>query len=72
MINSENITLETRHKEAMRDHEQSVQMMSQRLLATEAEKGKDLENYTTSMRQIEDDAKIKLDDLHSVIANKNT
>ena len=47
-------------------------MLSQRLLAMEAEKDKNLENYTTSMRQIEDDAKIKLDDLHSAILNKNT
>lgn len=37
----------------------------------EAERDKALQNYTTSMKQIEDDAKTKLDDLHSAVSNKN-
>lgn len=71
-LNSENNSLESRHKEMAQDHRHSVQMLSQKVLAMETEKDKNLENYTTSMRQIEDDAKVKLDDLHSAIANKNT
>ncbi len=38
----------------------------------ETERDVNLRNYTTSMKQIEDDAKAKLDDLHSAIQNKNT
>ena len=71
-LNSENNSLEARHKEMADDHRHSVQMLSQKVLAMETEKDKNLENYTTSMRQIEDDSKVKLDDLHSAIANKNT
>ena len=71
-LNSENNSLEARHKEMAEDHRHSVAMFSQKVLAMETEKDKNLENYTTSMRQIEDDAKVKLDDLHSAIANKNT
>lgn len=56
----------------MLEHQHSVQMLSQRNLEKDAERQKDLENYTTSMRQIEDDAKIKMDDLHSAILSKNT
>lgn len=55
-----------------RDHQHSVQMLSEKVLAMETEKDKNLENYTTSMRQIEDDAKVKMDDLHAAILNKNT
>jgi hypothetical protein len=47
-------------------------MLSEKVLAMETEKDKNLENYTTSMRQIEDDAKVKMDDLHAAILNKNT
>lgn len=36
------------------------------------ERDNQLKNYTTSMKQIEDDAKHKLDDLHTAILNKNT
>ena len=71
-MNSENTALETRHKEMTRDNIHTTQMLSQKILAMETEKDKNLENYTTSMRQIEDDAKTKLDDLHSAILNKNT
>ena len=71
-MSSENNTLEARHKEMARDHQHSVQMLSEKVLAMETEKDKNLENYTTSMRQIEDDAKVKMDDLHAAILNKNT
>lgn len=46
-------------------------MFSQKILGMEAERDKALQNYTTSMKQIEDDAKTKLDDLHSAVSNKN-
>ena len=72
LVNSENTALETRHKEMTRDNIHTTQMLSQKILDMEAQKDKNLENYTTSMRQIEDDAKTKLDDLHSAILNKNT
>jgi chromosome segregation ATPase len=72
LLNNENIVLEGRHSEMARDHEHSVQMFSQKVLAMESEMGQNLKNYTTSMKQIEDDAKVKLDDLHSAIKNKNT
>ena len=48
-----------------------MQMLSQKILAMEMEKDQDLRNYTTSMKQIEDEAKNKMDDLHSAIQNKN-
>lgn len=47
-------------------------MLSQKIISMESEKHNDLKNYTTSMKQIEDDAKSKLDDLHTAIQNKNT
>jgi chromosome segregation ATPase len=45
-------------------------MLSQKILGMEAERDQSLKNYTTSMKQIEDDAKSKLDDLHKAIQNK--
>ena len=50
----------------------SVQMLSQRILMMEGERDENLRNYTTSMKQIEDEAKTKLDDLHTAIQSKNT
>jgi hypothetical protein len=47
-------------------------MLSQKILSLEAERDDNLRNYTTSMKQIEDDAKSKLEDLHTAIQNKNT
>ena len=47
-------------------------MLSQKIIGLEKLKDEDLKNYTTSMRNIEDDAKHKLDDLHTAILNKNT
>ena len=47
-------------------------MMSQKIIGLEKLKDEDLQNYTTSMRTIEEDAKGKLDDLHSAILSKNT
>ena len=42
-----------------------MQMLSQKIIALEKDKDLELKNYTTSMKQIEDDAKTKLDDLHT-------
>lgn len=47
-------------------------MLSQKIIAMEIERDTELKNYTTSMKQIEDDAKSKLDDLHKAIQNKNS
>jgi hypothetical protein len=72
MINADNIKWEDRHKELARDQEHSVQMLSQKILMMETERDVSLKNYTTSMKQIEDDAKSKLNDLHTAIQNKTT
>jgi hypothetical protein len=45
-------------------------MLSQKIISMETERDQSLKNYTTSMKQIEDDAKSKLDDLHTAIKNK--
>lgn len=47
-------------------------MLSQKIISMETAKDDDLRNYTTSMKQIESDARAKLDDLHTAIQNKNT
>ena len=49
-----------------------MNMLSQKILSMEAERDQNLKNYTTSMKQIEDDAKTKLDDLHTAIQSKST
>lgn len=72
MINADNIKWEDRHKELARDQEHSVQMLSQKILMMETERDVSLKHYTTSMKQIEDDAKAKLDDLHTAIQNKTS
>ena len=72
MLNADNVKWEDRHKELARDQEHSVNMLSQRILNIESERDENLRNYTTSMKQIEDDAKTKLDDLHVAILNKTT
>lgn len=54
------------------EQQHSVQMLSQKIIAMEIERDGELKNYTTSMKQIEDDAKTKLEDLHAAIQNKNT
>jgi hypothetical protein len=46
-------------------------MLSQKIIGMETERDQSLKNYTNSMKQIEDDAKTKLDDLHAAIQNKN-
>ena len=46
-------------------------MLSQKIIALEKDRDLELKNYTTSMKQIEDDAKVKLDDLHTSMQNKN-
>ena len=66
-LNSENLTLEGRHKESIREQEHTVQMFSQKVLGMERDQAESLRNYTTSMKQIEDDAKTKLDDLHTAM-----
>ena len=47
-------------------------MLSQKIIGLEKLKDDDLQNYTTSMRMIEEDAKSKLDDLHTQIMSKNS
>lgn len=47
-------------------------MFSQKIISLEKLKDDDLKNYTTSMRHIEEEAKSKLEDLHTAILNKNT
>jgi hypothetical protein len=46
-------------------------MLSQKIIGMETERDQSLKNYTNSMKQIEDDAKTKLDDLHAAIQSKN-
>ena len=46
-------------------------MLSQKIISLEKDKDHVLKNYTTSMKQIEEDAKSKLDDLHTSMQNKN-
>ena len=46
-------------------------MLSQKIIGMETERDQALKNYTTSMKQIEDDAKTKLDDLHAAMQVKN-
>lgn len=53
------------------DQEHSVSMLSQKIIGMEAERDQALKHYTTSMKQIEDDAKTKLDDLHAAMQTKN-
>ena len=48
-----------------------MNMLSQKIIGMETQRDDALKNYTTSMKQIEDDAKSKLDDLHTAIKNKN-
>lgn len=72
LLGSENAALEGQHKQLAAEQQHSVQMLSQKIIAMETERDNELRNYTTSMKQIEDDAKAKLDDLHTAIQNKNT
>ena len=53
------------------DQQHSVQMLSQKIISMEADRDLSLKHYTTSMKQIEDDAKTKLDDLHAAMQVKN-
>ncbi len=71
VLNHENRTLEKQCKQMASDQEHSVSMLSQKIIGMEAERDQALKHYTTSMKQIEDDAKTKLDDLHSAIQTKN-
>jgi hypothetical protein len=47
-------------------------MLSQKIISLESAKDLDLKFYTTSMKEIEHDAKAKLEDLHTAIQSKNT
>lgn len=53
------------------EKEHSMKMLSQKILELGMEKDNDLRNYTTSMKVIEEEAKNKMDDLHTAIQNKN-
>lgn len=46
-------------------------MLSQKIISLEKLKDDDLKNYTTSMRNIEAEAKDKLEDLHAAVQSKN-
>lgn len=46
-------------------------MLSQKIISLEKLKDDDLKNYTTSMRNIQEEAKFKLEDLHSAVQSKN-
>lgn len=59
------------HTQAKIENSHSINMLSQKIIGMETERDDALKNYTTSMKQIEDDAKSKLDDLHTAIKNKN-
>jgi DNA/RNA endonuclease G (NUC1) len=63
---------EKEHKAIAQEREISVKMLSQKIIGLEKQKDDDLKNYTVSMRQIEDEAKSTLDDLHSAIESKKT
>lgn len=67
----ENKKLEEEHKRLSLDKELSVKMLSQTILGLEKQKDDDFRNYTTSMKNIEEEAKNKLDDLHTAVQNKN-
>jgi DNA/RNA endonuclease G (NUC1) len=58
---------EREHKNIAQERETDVKALSQKIIGLEKLKDEDLKNYTVSMRQIEDEAKTKLDDLHSAI-----
>jgi predicted nucleic acid-binding Zn-ribbon protein len=60
-------TWEREHNNIYQDRETTVKMLSQKIIGLEKLKDDDLKNYTVSMRQIEDEAKTKLDDLHTAI-----
>ena len=71
MLGAENRNLEGQHKKMAEEEEHSMKMLSQKILELGMEKDNDLRNYTTSMKVIEEEAKNKMDDLHSAILNKN-
>jgi hypothetical protein len=71
LLSSENVNLEKLSKRLARDQEHSVNLLSQKIIGMEAERDQSLRIYTTSMKQIEDDAKTKLDDLHAAMQVKN-
>ena len=71
-IERENRKLEDEHKRMTLEKELSIKMLSEKVLGMEKEKDDDFKNYTVSMRNIEEEAKSKLDDLHTAIASKNS
>ena len=71
-ITKEAKSWEEQHRKLAQDKEFSVNMLSQKIIGLEKLKDEDLKNYTTSMRMIEEDAKHKLDDLHTAILSKNS
>ena len=71
LMGRENKNLEEEHKRLSLDKELSVKMLSQTIINLEKVKDDEYKNLTTSMRNIEDEAKNKLDDLHKAISEKN-
>ena len=70
-MEKENKKLEEEHKRLSLDKELSMKMLSEKVLNLEKQKDDDFKNYTTSMRNIEEEAKSKLDDLHTAVLSKN-
>ena len=71
LMEKENRNLEDGHKKLSLDKELSVKMLSQTIINLEKVKDDEYKNLTQSMRNIEDEAKSKLEDLHTAIITKN-
>ena len=71
LMKKENRNLEDEHKKLSLDKELSVKMLSQTIINLEKVKDDEYKNLTQSMRNIEDEAKSKLEDLHTAIITKN-
>ena len=71
-MEKEHKKLEEEHKRLAGDKELSVKLLSERIMGLEKLKDDDFKNYTTSMRNIEEEAKGKLEDLHAAVLNKNS
>lgn len=72
LLEVENKRVESEHKKVSVDKEEAIKMLSQKIISLESAKDIDLKYYTTSMKEIEEDAKTKLHDLHTAIESKNT
>ena len=71
LLGKENRNIEEEYKKLANEKEMAIKTFSQKIVELESAKDLDMKNYTHSMRQIEDDAKSKVDNLHHAIQNKN-